>query len=223
MARRDPAGRRGTARTRRGTSPASGPHPRMRRPSHHRHPGSTPTGAAGFKLLDHRPNRALLHDPAAELAPHADVASQQAHGRLPLAHVRRVQRRGLGKRGIAASQVLEPDAITLCSGRERARERPRAPRRLDHPCWLPALAVGARRAGDMPSGPEIFGELRRTLRACREDACRQRFEQNRASARRPPGIGSPHHEHVSGGLGGGEGGRSFSRAREAACRQRLEQ
>ena len=70
---------------------------------------------------------------------------------------------------------------------------------------------------------EVFGALRRTLTACREDACRHRFEQNRASTRRPPGIGPPHHEHVSGGLGGGEGGRSFSRAREAACRHRLEQ
>ena len=69
----------------------------------------------------------------------------------------------------------------------------------------------APRARDVPSGPEVFGALRRTLRACREDACRQRFEQNRASTRTPPGIGPPHHKQVSGGLGGGEGGRSFSR------------
>ena len=75
----------------------------------------------------------------------------------------------------------------------------------------------------MSCGPEVLADLRRTLSACREDACRQRFEQNRASTRRPAGIGPSHHEHVSGGLGGGEGGWSFSRAREAACRQRLEQ
>ena len=70
---------------------------------------------------------------------------------------------------------------------------------------------------------EVFGALRRTLRACREDSCRQRLEQNRASTRTGAGIGPPHHAQVSAGLGGGEGGRSFSRAREAACRQRFEQ
>jgi hypothetical protein len=89
--------------------------------------------------------------------------------------------------------------------------------------WLFALAVGFRRARDVSSASDVFAELRRSLRACREDACRQRFEQKHAPARSPPGIGSPHHEHVSRELGGGEGGRSFSRAREDACRQRLEQ
>src|SRR5450755_2647888 len=39
----------------------------------------------------------------------------------------------------------------------------------------------APRARDVLCGPRVFGELRRTLRACREDACRHRLEQNRAS------------------------------------------
>jgi hypothetical protein len=44
-----------------------------------------------------------------------------------------------------------------------------------------------------------------TARPNRELACRQRFEQNVASARRPSGIGPEHHTHVS---GGGEGERA---------------
>ena len=42
-------------------------------------------------------------------------------------------------------------------------------------------------------------ERRRARRVWREDACRQRFEQNRASARRPAGIGPPHQVQLSGG------------------------
>jgi hypothetical protein len=77
-------------------------------------------------------------------------------------------------------------------------------------------------AGDVSPGPE--GSLeRRALRAWREDACRQRFEQNRASARRPSGIGPPHQLHFSGGGEGRLGGWCLSRAREAAWRQRFEQ
>src|SRR5664279_6412242 len=38
----------------------------------------------------------------------------------------------------------------------------------------------APRARDVPCETEVFGAPRRTLRACREDACRQRLEQNRA-------------------------------------------
>ena len=71
----------------------------------------------------------------------------------------------------------------------------------------------------MSCGTEVFGALRRTLRACREDACLHRLEQNRASTRRPAGIRPSHHAQVSVGVGGGEGGRSFNRARDAAWRQ----
>src|SRR5450755_2903124 len=81
----------------------------------------------------------------------------------------------------------------------------------------------ASRGGDVSRRPDALRERRRSLRTCREDACRHRLEQNRASTRRPAGIGPPHHTHVSAGLGGGEEGRSFSRAREDACRQRFEQ
>src|SRR5947208_771472 len=86
-----------------------------------------------------------------------------------------------------------------------------------YPCAL------APRGRGESCGLEAFGELRRTLPACRGAAARPRFRQTRAPPRGPPGIGPPHQDHVPGGLGGGEGGRSFGRAREAACRHRLGQ
>ena len=70
-----------------------------------------------------------------------------------------------------------------------------------YPCVLAPRARGESRA------PAAFAALRRTLTACREDPCRQRLEQNRASTRTPAGIGPPHHAHVSARIGGREDGR----------------
>src|SRR5450755_2891732 len=54
--------------------------------------------------------------------------------------------------------------------------------------------------------PEGSVERRRAPRVWREDACRQRFEENRASARRPAGILAPHQLHVWSGGETGLGG-----------------
>ena len=81
-------------------------------------------------------------------------------------------------------------------------------------CRYPS-ALASRGRGES-CATEVLGAPRRTLRACREDPCRHRLEQNHASTGTPAGIGSPHHAQVSVGVGGGDGGRSFSRAREAA-------
>jgi hypothetical protein len=57
----------------------------------------------------------------------------------------------------------------------------------------------------------------------REAACRQRFEQYRASDRNPGGIGSSHHPQRSGATRAGGPHSSRSLTREAARRQRFEQ
>src|ERR1700680_4769069 len=64
-------------------------------------------------------------------------------------------------------------------------------------------ATRSNRIHHYPLSPRLSGSCGR-LRACRDDACRHRFEQNRASARRSLGIGPSHHAHVSERLGGGE-------------------
>src|SRR5947208_367978 len=67
------------------------------------------------------------------------------------------------------------------------------------------------RARDVLCRPEVFGELRRRLRACREDACRQRLEQNRASTRTPAGIGLTPRARL--GRAGRRGGRTVIQPR----------
>jgi hypothetical protein len=134
-----------------------------------------------------------------------------------------VQRRGLREGRIARAQLLKPrlEALSAITGAgEDLLDRIVV--RISHYRVL-AFAFGVAVAAGVSSGPEP-AELRRRARSVwREDACRQRLEQNRASARTPWGIGPPHHVHFSGGLGGGEAGRSRSRSREAASRQRFEQ
>ena len=95
-------------------------------------------------------------------------------------------------------RTVAPSACKRSAGRESGRGSPRSDRRLDQSFRLLAFAVSVAAAAGVSSGPEPAQLARRARSVWREDACRQRLEQYRASERSPTASGPPQRAHKRG-------------------------